>query len=136
MFSSEQAYPAQRFVEHGEIARLAPELYDFGLLMVALVILIAALLPRFFSYRQSLTPLLYAVLGALCFLAPGAPALPDLVEHAWMPMRLTELGVPCPNLFTGMQNVHGPLEWISVQDMALATDLCLSLVRRAATPTG
>ncbi len=50
--------------------------------------------------------------------------------------RLTELGVPCPNLFTGMQNVHGPLEWISVQDMALATDLCLSLVRRAATPTG
>ena len=32
--------------------------------------------------------------------------------------RLTELGVPTPNLFTGMQNIHGPLEWISVQDMA------------------
>jgi tripeptide aminopeptidase len=47
---------------------------------------------------------------------------------------LTELGVPCPNLFTGMQNIHGPLEWISVQDMALATRLCLRLAERAATP--
>lgn len=46
--------------------------------------------------------------------------------------RLTEMGVPCPNLFTGMQNIHGPLEWISVQDMALATDLCLELVQEAA----
>lgn len=49
--------------------------------------------------------------------------------------RLTEMGIPCPNLFTGMQNIHGPLEWISVQDMAVATQLCLTLVQRAATPT-
>ena len=42
--------------------------------------------------------------------------------------RLTELGVPTPNLFTGMQNIHGPLEWISVQDMALATQLMLKIV--------
>ena len=45
--------------------------------------------------------------------------------------RLTEMGVPCPNLFTGMQEIHGPLEWISVQDMALATQLCLGLVQKA-----
>lgn len=46
--------------------------------------------------------------------------------------RLTEMGVPCPNLFTGMQNVHGPLEWVSVQDMAIATELCLRLAQTAA----
>ncbi len=46
--------------------------------------------------------------------------------------RLTEMGVPCPNLFTGMQNIHGPLEWVSVQDMAKATELCLALVQEAA----
>lgn len=45
--------------------------------------------------------------------------------------RLTEMGVPCPNLFTGMQNVHGPLEWVSVQDMAQATALCLAIAERA-----
>jgi tripeptide aminopeptidase len=46
--------------------------------------------------------------------------------------RLTEMGVPCPNLFTGMQEIHGPLEWVSVQDMAQATELMLTLVQKAA----
>jgi len=45
--------------------------------------------------------------------------------------RLTEMGVPCPNIFTGMQNIHGPQEWISVQDMAVATRLCLRLAELA-----
>jgi tripeptide aminopeptidase len=33
------------------------------------------------------------------------------------------------NLFTGMQNIHGPLEWISLQDMARATDMCIKLAQ-------
>lgn len=56
------------------------------------------------------------------------------IEHFSIPTRggtdgsrLTELGVPTPNLFTGMQNIHGPLEWVSVQDMARATDICIRL---------
>ncbi|MEM7378946.1 MAG: M20/M25/M40 family metallo-hydrolase, partial [Pseudomonadota bacterium] len=60
------------------------------------------------------------------------------VEPISVPIRggtdgslLTELGVPTPNLFTGMQCIHGPLEWISVQDMAVATELCLALAQRA-----
>jgi tripeptide aminopeptidase len=43
--------------------------------------------------------------------------------------RLTEMGVPTPNLFTGMQNIHGPLEWISVQDMRRATEVTITLVQ-------
>ena len=51
--------------------------------------------------------------------------------------RLTELGVPTPNIFTGMQEVHGPLEWISLQDMAAATEVCIKLAQRwAAEPAG
>jgi tripeptide aminopeptidase len=46
--------------------------------------------------------------------------------------RLTEMGVPCPNIFTGMQELHGPLEWISVQDMAAATKVVLKLAELAA----
>ncbi len=45
--------------------------------------------------------------------------------------RLTEMGVPCPNLFTGMQEIHGPLEWVSVQDMAKAAGLMLGIVAAA-----
>jgi tripeptide aminopeptidase len=71
-------------------------------------------------------------------------ALSDLgIEEKSVPIRggtdgsrLTEMGVPCPNLFTGMQNVHGPLEWVSVQDMAQAVALCLRIAERAAeTPS-
>jgi len=43
--------------------------------------------------------------------------------------RLTELGVPTPNIFTGMQNFHGALEWVSLQDMARATEVCVTLAR-------
>ena len=42
---------------------------------------------------------------------------------------LTEMGLPTPNLFTGMHNCHGPLEWISLQDMAAATEVCVNLVQ-------
>ena len=48
--------------------------------------------------------------------------------------RLTEMGVPCPNVYTGMQELHGPLEWISVQDMGRATEMCLKLAELAAKP--
>ncbi len=47
--------------------------------------------------------------------------------------QLTERGVPTPNLFTGMQNIHGPLEWISVQDMAQAVNVCVELARTVAS---
>src|SRR6476660_2797534 len=43
--------------------------------------------------------------------------------------RLTEMGLPTPNLFTGMQNIHGPHEWVSVQDMARATEMCIKLAQ-------
>lgn len=42
---------------------------------------------------------------------------------------LTEKGLPTPNLFAGMQNVHGPLEWVSVQDMSSAVAVCLEAVQ-------
>ena len=45
--------------------------------------------------------------------------------------QMTEKGVPTPNLFTGQQDLHGPLEWISVQDMARAVDVCIGIARSA-----
>jgi tripeptide aminopeptidase len=43
--------------------------------------------------------------------------------------RLTEMGVPTPNIFTGMKNIHGPLEYNSVQDMGRATEVCIKLAQ-------
>jgi tripeptide aminopeptidase len=44
--------------------------------------------------------------------------------------QMTEKGVPTPNLFTGQQDLHGPLEWISVQDMARSVAVCIELAKR------
>lgn len=41
--------------------------------------------------------------------------------------RLTERGLPTPNLFAGMRNIHGPLEWVAIQDMELAVRACAEL---------
>lgn len=41
---------------------------------------------------------------------------------------LTARGLPTPNLFCGMQNFHGPLEWVSLQDMEQGVRVCLELV--------
>ena len=55
--------------------------------------------------------------------------LPQPIRGGTDGSLLTELGVPTPNLFTGMQNIHGPLEWISVQDMEESTKLCLEILK-------
>lgn len=41
--------------------------------------------------------------------------------------KLTERGLLTPNVFTGMQNIHGPKEWVSVQDMAKSTEVCVAI---------
>ena len=58
------------------------------------------------------------------------------LEPVYTPVRggtdgsqFTERGLPTPNLFTGMQNVHGPLEYVSLQDMARATEVCIELAQ-------
>ncbi len=43
--------------------------------------------------------------------------------------RLTEKGLPTPNLFTGGQHYHSVREWASVQDMAAAAATAVELVR-------
>jgi tripeptide aminopeptidase len=43
--------------------------------------------------------------------------------------RLTELGIPTPNIFTGGRNYHSRLEWLSVSDMIAACRLLIELVR-------
>ncbi len=43
--------------------------------------------------------------------------------------RLSFMGLPCPNLFTGMQAIHSKREFISVQDMNKAVETIVHLVQ-------
>lgn len=41
--------------------------------------------------------------------------------------RFSFMGMPCPNIFTGMQNIHSKLEWIGTKDMAKAAETIVHL---------
>lgn len=43
--------------------------------------------------------------------------------------RLTELGLPTPNLSTGQHNPHSPLEWCCLEEMTAATEVLIELCR-------
>jgi tripeptide aminopeptidase len=43
--------------------------------------------------------------------------------------RLTELGIPTPNIFTGGRNWHSRIEWASVPEMAAACKVVIELIR-------
>jgi tripeptide aminopeptidase len=58
------------------------------------------------------------------------------IEHRLKPIRggtdgsrLTELGIPTPNIFTGGRNYHSRLEWVSVNEMCAACRLVMELIR-------
>lgn len=57
-------------------------------------------------------------------------------EHGTRPIRggtdgsrLTEMGIPTPNVFTGGYNYHSRYEWASVSEMSLAVQTILNLVQ-------
>lgn len=41
--------------------------------------------------------------------------------------KFSYMGMPCPNIFTGMQNIHSKLEWIGTKDMAKAAETIVHL---------
>jgi tripeptide aminopeptidase len=58
------------------------------------------------------------------------------LDPKWEPIRggtdgsrLTEKGLPTPNIFTGGLNYHGPTEWLSVHAMEKSVDTVVNLVQ-------
>jgi tripeptide aminopeptidase len=56
------------------------------------------------------------------------------LEPSWVPIRggtdgsrLTESGLPTPNIFTGGHNYHGPTEWLAVEGMEKSIETVMQL---------
>ena len=43
--------------------------------------------------------------------------------------KLSYMGLPCPNLFTGMQGIHSKREWIGLSDMEASVETLVHLVQ-------
>ncbi len=51
----------------------------------------------------------------------------DIVRGGTDGSRLTELGLPTPNLSSGQHNLHSPLEWVCLDEMVQAVEVCVAL---------
>jgi len=59
----------------------------------------------------------------------GVEPKQDLVRGGTDGSRLSFMGLPCPNIFTGEMAIHGKHEYVSVQDMEAAIQTCIELVQ-------
>jgi len=74
--------------------------------------------------RKDMRPVQFA---REAFAAAGLKPYDHAIRGGTDGSRLTELGLPTPNLFCGEHNAHGPLEWVAVQDMESAVTACSQL---------
>jgi len=59
----------------------------------------------------------------------GVAPKQDLVRGGTDGSRLSFMGIPCPNIFTGEMGIHSKHEYVSVQDMEAALSTLLELVQ-------
>jgi tripeptide aminopeptidase len=59
----------------------------------------------------------------------GIPIIKEPVRGGTDGSRLSFMGLPCLNLFTGMQAIHSKHEWIGVRDMEESTRMLIELVK-------
>ncbi len=59
----------------------------------------------------------------------GLPVVKEPIRGGTDGSRLSFMGLPCPNIFTGMQAIHSKHEWIGVRDMEKAVEVLVELVK-------
>lgn len=65
----------------------------------------------------------------------GLPYEKTIVRGGTDGSRLTELGLPTPNLSSGQHNIHSPLEWACLDEMEVAVQVGIEIVKRWAQET-
>ncbi|MEM7784095.1 MAG: peptidase T [Planctomycetota bacterium] len=60
----------------------------------------------------------------------GYPYQKTIVRGGTDGSRLTELGLPTPNLSSGQHNIHSPLEWACLDEMLVAVEVGVEIVKQ------
>lgn len=88
-----------------------------------------ALKDQYFNMLEKIEPVKYVVDIAVnsmkeCGITPVVKPIRGGTDGA----RLSYMGLPCPNIFTGGINMHGPYELISVESMNKAVDVIVKII--------
>ncbi len=107
---SKTGYEPVDLIERHDWSALAPDLWVIGLLVVGLLLLAAAVLPRLLQRRALNLPMVAAGFGFLAFSLPlGLPDF-DPIDYPHTMLRITEIGVII-SLFGAGLKLERPFRW-------------------------
>lgn len=85
---------------------------------------------QYFNMKEKVEPVKYVVdLAFNAMEAVGVKPLVKPIRGGTDGARLSFMGLPCPNLFTGGENFHGKYEYVAVESMEKAVEVVLKIVQ-------
>lgn len=89
------------------------------------------IIDQYYNMRGKIEPSMYIVdLAAEAMLDAGISPKMIPVRGGTDGAVLSRMGLPCPNIFTGGHNFHGPNEFIPVESMEKAVEVILNICKK------
>jgi tripeptide aminopeptidase len=87
---------------------------------------------QYYNMRQKIEPVIHIVnIAKKAMKKAGVETKIKAIRGGTDGARLSYMGVPCPNIFTGGYNFHGPYEFIPVPSMLKAVDVIMNIAELA-----
>jgi len=94
----------------------------------------ASIRDQYFNMKEKIIPVYHIIdLAAQAIREAGVEPLIIPIRGGTDGSKLSYMGLPTPNLFTGGHNYHGRFEFIPLQSMKKATEVIINIVRIAAS---
>lgn len=83
---------------------------------------------QYFNMRQKIEPVMHIVeIAKQAMLQAGVEPKVRAIRGGTDGARLSYEGLPCPNIFAGGHNFHGPFEFVPVQSMEKAVEVIVNI---------
>jgi len=84
---------------------------------------------QYYNMKEKLEPVMYIVDSArMAMEEVGVKPLSNPIRGGTDGARLSFMGLPTPNIFTGGQNFHGKFEFVSINSMKKAVEVIIKIV--------
>lgn len=87
---------------------------------------------QYYNMREKIEPVMHVVdLARQAMIAAGVEPKVKAIRGGTDGARLSYMGLPCPNIFAGGMNFHGPYEFVPVQYMEKAVETIIHICKLA-----
>ncbi len=88
---------------------------------------------QYFNMRQKIEPVMHVIeIAKKAMLQAGVEPKIKAIRGGTDGARLSYDGLPCPNIFAGGHNFHGPFEFVPIPSMLKSVEVILNIVQLAA----